>query len=195
MSKQVSKVLAVIALMLLVAACTREQPRPSAQPGPSAEEQLQRKFATLYRAARVIDSATAEGVNYVKFTDLLGTLSNEILIAHDLAGTEQEKALVAAYEDLLVAWKDSVAFWDRKRLAAESPIFGPLPYWGVGSELTAKAATYEVEVKQTSKGGIDWVVVTDSDPVQKVWKAAGAKSRKAVQLYLGPSATAASTTQ
>lgn len=189
MTKHIPRALAAVALILSIGSCTREPP------GPSAHEQMQQKFASLYRAARAIDSATSEGVNYAKFIDLLSTFSKEMLIARDLARTEQEKALVAAYEDVLVAWKDSVDLWDRIRLAAEKPIFGPLPFWGVGSELTAKAAKYQVEVKQTSKGGIDWVVVTDSEPLHKVWKAAAAKSNKAVQLYVGPSPTAASTNQ
>jgi hypothetical protein len=68
----------------------------------------------LYRSARSVNAATAVGVNYAALGDLVRALATEVMIANDRAGNGPDKAVVTAFEKVLLDYKESLDAWKRK---------------------------------------------------------------------------------
>ena len=86
--------------------------------GPSQEEQRVERFRSLYRSARSVEGAIAVGVSYVKFGEILQVFATELLIAKDAAKDDSDRALVAAYAEVLDVYKDSAAIWKQANESA-----------------------------------------------------------------------------
>jgi len=71
-------------------------------------------FEPVYRAAKTVQGATASGVTYVKFGELLQGLSTEIGIAKDKSLTSNDKLLLEVYEHVNEEYQKSQSFWKLK---------------------------------------------------------------------------------
>jgi hypothetical protein len=80
------------------------------------------KFEPLYRAAKDMESAQVVGITYQRFGDLLQNFGREVLIARDIAVTEEEKKLVQLYTESLGTLTDCFTLWTSE--IQQSPAFG-----------------------------------------------------------------------
>jgi hypothetical protein len=146
----------------------------------------QQTYERLYRAGRTIEGSIGVGVSYVDLGTLLRELSTEILIARDTAKTDGDKALVNAYADVLLVYKDSLLVWKLQIDSAKYEwLEGQIP---VDRSLAALAAKYNLtssDVTPSFSGNS--VTVIPADSMQKIWEVAAEKSRHAALLYFGGS--------
>jgi hypothetical protein len=143
---------------------------------------LQAKHEPLYRAAKSVEGAIAVGVTYQTFGELLQSLATEVLIAGDRANSDEEKALVAAYAELLTNYKDSSTIW--KHQIESSKYEWAKDQIVVGDELVPVAAKYKLPVTELTAYGAKWKALP-ADSTQRVWVVAGEQATKATRLYYG----------
>jgi hypothetical protein len=102
---------------MFVGGCSRTEPtqaKSAATPAPPAPKGTTRTFEQVYRAGKVIEGATATGVTYVKYGELLQGLSTELSIAKDQPLNEADKKLVALYDGALVHYRVAGTLWTLK---------------------------------------------------------------------------------
>src|SRR6185503_16346089 len=71
-------------------------------------------FSALYRAGKTVQGATASGVTYVKFGELLQGFSTEMQIAKDHPLNDTDTSLLALYEKAFGQYQFSALLWKRK---------------------------------------------------------------------------------
>ncbi|MGH6691773.1 MAG: hypothetical protein ACREF4_13965 [Gammaproteobacteria bacterium] len=71
-------------------------------------------FDGVYRAAKAVEGATASGVNYVKFSELLQSFTSEIVIVKDKSLNEADKQLLALFVEALGHYRVSRSLWELK---------------------------------------------------------------------------------
>jgi hypothetical protein len=71
-------------------------------------------FDAVYRAAKSVQGATASGVTYVKYGELLQTFSTELEIAKDHELNTSDKKLLQLFQEAYVAFHDSHTVWAAK---------------------------------------------------------------------------------
>ncbi|HWW85258.1 MAG TPA: hypothetical protein VNZ26_16730 [Vicinamibacterales bacterium] len=91
--------------LVMAVACGRSPVRPQIEPG---------KLDTLYRSIKAIEASTGVGVTYVKFGELLQAAATEVSIARDKATPGIEASIVADFDHVLDAYRDSATIWQRK---------------------------------------------------------------------------------
>jgi len=131
-----------------------------------------KKFEDLYRVGKSIEGATAVGVTYQQFGELLQKLATEIAIGTDKAKSEKEKELVRAYSEVLAAYRDSTAIWKKK---IEQVQYGFIPK---GKILIDKLELLRIIEKYglplESEKGLEY---TPEDSIQEIW----GKARKRLE--------------
>jgi hypothetical protein len=93
-------------LLLFLAGCSQPAAQPAAKPALNRA-----RFDAVYRAGKAIEAAMPIGVDYSHMGELIQRFATELSIAADQADTEQEKEVIAAYEDGLSAYRDSMTVW------------------------------------------------------------------------------------
>lgn len=83
------------------------------------------KFRELRKSARALDKALEDTLlPYGQFEQLLQKMTDEITKTKALASTEEEKALLSSYEELLMTYQEGDLLWEHK---IESSIYGWIP--------------------------------------------------------------------
>jgi hypothetical protein len=166
-------------------------------------------FAATYGAAKAISRATATGVTYDKFGELLQNLTTEIGIVKDHPLNDREKQLLALFEQVQADYQASATLWNVKLEARESawldeiPVAMQLHYSDepvtaqktlISDDIVAK---YKLPVTTRELFPRDGSILADvrelnvsvkTTPalsLQLVWRAAGESLKKATDAYLG----------
>lgn len=122
-----------------------------------------RKFENLYRSAKAIEGATAVGVNYQKFGELLQNFATEISIARDQVKSKKEKEMLTVYFDALTIYKDSATLWEQN-IRDSGYSFVPSGRIFVGPSMGSVIEKYKL-AKQThilSLGGSSFETISES---------------------------------
>ena len=145
----------------------------------------QKKYENLHRAAKAIQGATAVGVSYQKFGELLQNLSTEISIANDKAKSDIEKELLKGYVDVLMTYHESATVWKHKIEGARYDWI-PSGQVYVERELQPIVSKYslptEKHVIRITGHKFDTI---SEDSIQVIWGKANEHLEKTTKLYLG----------
>ena len=153
------------------------------------------KFEGVYRAAKSIDGATAAGVTYVRFGELVQGLSTELSILADHGPfTEREQALRTLFSDALKHYEISATFWKMKIDASdplwkgEIPIQFEEPGQAADTRVADLARAYGIPVADRFTSPPMGVSpkrykAVPSDAMQYVWAKASATVSAAAALY------------
>ena len=169
---------------------TKTTPAVSTPPPPKVTTAT---FEPVYRSAKTVQGATASGVSYMKFGELLQGFSTEIGIAKDHDLNEADKPLLALYQEALTHYQISAQFWSAK-IHASGPLWkGEIPISFDKHPVPAMlkvAAGYELPVldRTVGYGGGKYKAIP-GDSVQRVWKYADRTLEKATALYYGKAST------
>jgi hypothetical protein len=83
------------------------------------------KFRELRKSARAIDKAVEDTLlPYGQFEELLQKMTDEMTKSRALVSTEEEKALLSSYEELLMTYQEGDLLWEHK---IESFLYGWIP--------------------------------------------------------------------
>lgn len=140
-----------------------------------------RKFDAAYRAGSAVQTATAIGVTYGRFGDLVQAFASEVSLAGDAADGAAEHDILDHYSRAVLMYSTSSLLWDSKLRHSN-------PYeWGwlrdrivVENERIARAAS-DCGITLTDvpylnqKGHKPTYVMVPSDTVQKLWESAHAE--------------------
>ena len=172
----------------------------------------QSKFEETYRAAKTLAVLTGVGVNYQKFEELLQDFATELSITGDQVASEEEKALLERYFEILSSFKDSQVLWQRKTRDASSEVVilnrdfqvidqyeGQIIYKEDGSVTVADPVLSEIvqkydletQEKEYEFGGLRWGekrvpetwVGIPPESIQIVWGVASQKLDEANKIY------------
>jgi hypothetical protein len=176
----------LVALVALVGCKAAPPPPPPApaRPVPAIDQQ---KFEALYRSAKTMQASLSVGLTYVKFGELKQALATEISIAADKASSEREKALVAAYADILTTLQDSAALWE-KQIKDHNPELvreGELIVEGAVVPIVQKYGIPQRPRKRTfeSIGKVVRWNVAGPNAMQAAWEVAGKQMARANAMY------------
>lgn len=150
----------------------------------------QSKFEGVYRAAKSIQGATASGVSYTRFRELLQALSTELLMVRDHAPfSERETALESLFAAALNHYENSAAFWTMTSGETETPIYVYRPGQKPDTALVRLAGLYGIPVHDRiyspsmRQSAVQYKAI-DRDAVQYVWRKASETVDAAVALYV-----------
>ena len=145
----------------------------------------QQTYEKLYRAGRAVEGAISVGVSYADLGTLVRELSTEVLIAGDLAKTETDKQMVAAYRDAMLTYKDSLTVWKGQIESAKYEwLEGQIP---LDQEIAPIATKYDLPQRPvTPSFSRNSVIVIPNDALQTIWQAAAQNSDRAIRLYFAP---------
>lgn len=143
----------------------------------------QNKYENLHRAAKTIEAATAVGVNYQKFGELLQNLSAEFSIANDKAKSDTEKELLKEYLDVLMTYQESATIW-KKKITSTRYDWIPSGQVLVESELRPIISKYSLPTESHIFTGIKFETISENS-IQVIWGKASERLEKATKLYLG----------
>jgi len=163
------ELLAALVFCAILAACVREVD--------------QKTFDGVYRAGKSIEGATAVGVAYQQFSQLLQNLAIEIAIANDKVRSDKEKELLRAYPEVLGTHRDSRAVW---RLKIESLRHSFVPEGKIfvhkwHDDLRRVVQKYKVPVEMDKD--LNYYIPEDS--IQRIWATARKQLEKADAVLLG----------
>ena len=151
-------------------------------------------FEPVYRAAKSVQGATAAGVTYVTFGELLHGFSTEIDSASDHPLNETEQQLLAMYRQAFDDYQISADLWKKKLEAHQDYWKGEIPVSFDEAENQAALNTlakYHIPVADRKLYETQFKSVP-SDAPQRIWRAADATLAKATALLYGrPSDTPA----
>lgn len=160
----------------------------AAQPAP-APKVTQATFEPVYRSAKAVEGATATGVTYQKFGELLQSLSTEISIAKDHPLTDVDKRLLALYEEALHHYQVSGTLWELKLHASGDTFHGEIPIGRTGALEPSIAEVVRVYALPVNERKLTFAKskykAIPGDSPQRVWAAASATLKKATDLYYG----------
>lgn len=177
-------------VLLTLLACGRQpasqQNAVSAAPPPPKVTTA--TFDPVYRAGKAIEGATAAGVSYVKFGELMQGFSTEIGIAKDHRLNEADRRLLAVYEKAFEHYQASAVLWKFK-LDAGDAFKGEIPVEIDGKQLIpleTLTGTYKltVEARTMSYTGKRYKAVP-GDSAQRVWQTASATLQEATEIFYG----------
>lgn len=145
----------------------------------------QKKYENLHRAAKAIEGATAVGVSYQKFGELLQNLSTEISIAKDKVKSDAEKELLKQYLDVLMTYHESATVWKHKIEGARYDWI-PRGQVYVESELQPIISKYSLPTEShVIRITAHKFQTISENAIQLIWDKAHESLEKATKLYLG----------
>jgi hypothetical protein len=148
--------------------------------------QSQSKFENLYRATKAIKGAIAVGVSLNRLSELLQNASTEVLIAQDVAKSENERKLADAYRDTLLIYAESTTIW-KKQIEDARYDWIPKGEVYVTSEVAPIVAKYALPTssRKTPYVNREFQTIEGEKSLQALWIKAGEKAAIADKLYLG----------
>lgn len=176
---------------ILLVGCGQAAPSQKAPSTAAPVVVTQRNFEPVYRSAKGIQGATASGVTYLKFVELMQGLATEIGIAKDHTLNEADKKLLALYEEAFSHYQLSAALWKMKIEANDTMWRGEIPFdfaggKGADSDAVKAIGLYHLPIadRTTEYTGKKYRTIP-GDSVQRAWAAADAVLKKATDLYYG----------
>lgn len=181
---------------------TKTQPSDlaTATPAPSPDDQElspkgidKQKFDGVYRAAKSVKEATAVGVNFPRYSELVQALATEASIASDKASSPGERALAHRFASVVTAYRDSVTLWQHKiQDAGVSFLSGQILVAiavGAGeihedSEMRRIVDAYKINTQTISTAGGGKAITISPVAVQIPWIMAGQRMAVAEKTYL-----------
>jgi hypothetical protein len=183
---------------------------PTATPTISRDEQElsprgidKQKFDAVYRAAKSVKEATAVGVNFTRYSELVQALATEASIARDKATSPGEQTLAQRFAGVVTAYRDSATLWQHKIGDASTDflrgqIMVAISRLGTGEmledpELRRIVDTYKITTQTISTGAGGGTAITISPiAVQIPWIMADLRMAAAEKTYLAADVYAAS---
>lgn len=151
-------------------------------------------FEPVYRAAKAVQGATASGVTYQKFGELLQAFSTELGIVNDQKPTGTDGQLQTLFADVLEHYQASHTLWGRKISSHHDMWKGYIPIiFPNAKEVESKqqnemwralATKYELPTSEHGKGKLQFIGVPGDAP-QLMWAKAAERLEKATDLYYG----------
>ena len=154
------KNLIILIFFLIGAACSPEVDRKIDE----------NKFAGLEQTAHEVKISLSSDISYQKFGELLQRLSAEITAIKGRTKTDEEKALLKAYKDLLTFYQDGHLLWKYK---LEFAPFNFVPkgriYVGQDIEPIVFKYNFPVETHIYQPTHQPWKSLS-GDSIQVIWK-------------------------
>lgn len=175
-----------IALVLVLVAAASGCSKPLDPPAATLTI-TQRIFEPVYRASKALQGATAPGVTYGKFGELLQNFATEIAIARDQQMNELDKKLIGLYVEVFDAYNFSSNLWKKQIERHEDYWMGYIP---VGAEVSPELATkygLVIESVKMKYGGQKFDGVNGDGAIQTVWHKANEINARATEMYYGRS--------
>lgn len=156
----------------------------------------QAKFEGVYRAAKAIQGATASGVSYITFRQLLQGLTTELSIARDHGPfSERETALEGLFAAALRHYEISADFWKLKIDSSDAMWKGEIPIQiddprkPSDPSLVMLAGLYGIPVHDRfysppMPASAFRYKAVDADAMQRVWTKASETVDAAAALYV-----------
>lgn len=136
-------------------------------------------FDRVYRAAKAVEGATASGVNFLQFSQLLQSFASELGIIQDQNLTATDSHLAAVFREVLGHYGMSRTLWDWKIQGAGSKFLRGGEMSAIGAENIA--ADYKIPIRRDPDGSL----TMSNDAPQRVWVKAGEVLARATALYYG----------
>lgn len=180
---------AVICVLLigLAGACSSRPPELPAIQIPPPPTVTKATFEPLYRAGKSVQGATASGVTYTKFGELLQALSTEIGIVKDHPLNAADRRLLALYEEAFGHYQVSSTLWQLKFESSSKVWNGEIPVVLNGKAVNGLydvAGAYDIPLTDHTMPytGTKYATVPGDAP-QRVWAKADEVLNSASRMY------------
>jgi hypothetical protein len=149
-------------------------------------------FEPVYRAAKAVQGATESGVTLIKYGELLQAFSTEISIAKDHDLNEQDKKLLAIYEEAFGHYQVSASLWRMKINASDDLWKGEIPVFfndKPNETMVNALRAYDIPVEDREMSLTHARYrAAPGDAPQRVWSRAAASVEQASALFYGKAA-------
>lgn len=173
-------VILILSVSFLIASATIPKNAVAATKATKIE---QKKYENLYRATKAIDGATAVGVNYQKFCELLQNLSTEISIANDIAQSSTEKKLIKSYSEVLTIFQESAELWKYKIKVSQYE-WMPRGQIYVDPEIYPIVEKYSFPMESHQTYGGSFSTIPEKS-IQILWNKAQEQLEQTIKIYRG----------
>jgi hypothetical protein len=137
----------------------------------------QAKFEPAYKAMKSIQGATAVGVNYMRFGELLGNFATEVSIAADKTASDKEREILVHYATVLVIYNDSYTIWRTSLSSSRSELL-PQGRLVISEEIAPIVDKYYLPLKFHTFYGINYRSIDLHSSLQKLWDQASTKMNR-----------------
>jgi hypothetical protein len=152
-------------------------------PASKAPTITQATFEPVYRASKAILGATAPGVTYQRFGELLQAFSTELEIAKDHQMNDLDHSLMKLYQESFAAYQFSAMIWHWKiENTTHDWMKGEVP---AAAEMADRISRFGIKVTDRVFYGRHLEMFDPDSAIQLVWQKARDVLVQATNMYYG----------
>lgn len=177
------RTLLALTVVVLIDGCAKSAPPPA-----RANTKI---FEPVYRAAKTVQGATQSGVSYMKYGELLQSLSTELSIARDQVSVNPaDRELLAAFEQVYRDYSAAASLWKLKTEASGELWKGEIPIEFIGKnsspEGKAIATGYRLPISERRAPYTNTTYLAiPGESMQMVWVYADDSLKTATDMFYG----------